>query len=187
MKDLEAQLQEVKEGLQEALYSYDIWWELSNKESHTQHLETLNRYIIFFQSTTHAHFLTVVITLYRLFERKTNTVNLPGIFQSVREQKLITEEADEKIQLAEAEIKKNWEKICILRSNVFGHRNRKHSTKDFFKKAGITPDQIKLLISHMQDVINLVAGEALELEYGFSVGAGNDTKRLLSDLSQLKR
>ncbi len=187
MDEIGEQIQELKKALLEAGLSYDIWWELSNREARTEHLDDLNQYTIFFQSTIHAHFLTAVITLYRLFENRRDTINLPNLFQQVREKKLVAPEVENKLESAAEEIRENWTKICILRSNVFGHRSRKLSIEESYKRAGITPDQIKNLIKHMQDAMNIVSGEVLELEHSFELNPAEEVKRLLDDIATLRK
>ena len=42
---------------------------------------------------------------------------------------------------------KVWEKICILRSNLFAHQKRDLTKKEIYKKANIKPSQIKCLMN----------------------------------------
>jgi len=45
----------------------------------------------------------------------------------------------------------------MLRHNVFAHQSKKLDFKDAFKRADITPDQIRELIHETLEVINLLS------------------------------
>ena len=75
-------LQNVKE-LQNALtvagLNYEIWWVYKEKESRKRFVDTLNTYPLFFQTSLHAHFVAMIVSLYRLFETRNDTINIPQL------------------------------------------------------------------------------------------------------------
>ena len=151
--DIEDQLEIIKQELLDASLSYDCWWAIANKDAMIEHRDDLNHYNLFFQATRHAHLLTTVVTLYKLFEKNTGTVNLKNCLALAAKDSRIKPDTLVEVDALRTEIDPIWKKITILRSNVFSHRSIKLGRESALKKAGISPNEIKLLIENTQKLI----------------------------------
>ncbi len=152
-------LNELSDDLKDASLSYDMWRELTDANNMDDFKEVLHEHSFFFQTIIHANLVTFIITLYRLFENKNNTINIPNFISEIYESKSLPDSINNRIMKYVDEITDTWKKICILRSNVFGHKSRKLNPESAFVKAEITPDQMEKIISDMQDLLNIIRSE----------------------------
>lgn len=185
MNDIRDQLDSLKQTLSEASMSFDIWWEIKNRETGPKYQEEIKRYSMFFQSTIYAHFLTAVISLYRLFEKNNKTINIPRLLSLLENEKKLSPQTSIDILKLQREIDKNWKKICIVRSNVFGHRSAKLNPQESYDKAGLQPDTFIELIDHTKKVLHHIYLDLFEEDHVFNLDAKKSTKALLHDLSKV--
>lgn len=179
-------LADIKQTLLEAKWSYDIWWELKSSETGPKYHDDINRYSHFFQSTIFAHHLTLVVCLHRLFENRKDTVNIPNLLNKINKLNNIKPETLSKIEELKTEIQPKWTKICILRSNVYGHRNASLTPQQAYEKAGLFPEDIESLIEDMQTLIEIFYLELYQENPHFEGSALDDTRKLMNDIGRHK-
>lgn len=164
---------------------YDIWWVYKEKDSRAKYVDILNEYPDFFKTSLQAHFLSVVVELYKLFETRKDTINFPGLIKLLNENNLLAPDILKQIDAEKRSLKVLWKKIAILRSELFTHTSIDLSYSEVFKKAGITPNNIRELIERSKRFLNQIS-EGLERNtYIFDFEATEDTVRVLEDLKNI--
>jgi hypothetical protein len=67
--------------------NYEVWWAYEGEHSRPDVVDALNAHPVFFQTSIHAHFLSLVVLLYRLYETRKDTYNIPQLLKLAREGK----------------------------------------------------------------------------------------------------
>jgi len=129
--------------------------------------------------------LSVVVELYKLFETRKDTINFPRLIKLLNENNLLAPDILKQIDAEKRSLKVLWKKIAILRSELFAHTSIDLSYSEVFKKAGITPNNIRELIERSKRFLNQIS-EGLERNtYIFDFEATEDTVRVLEDLKSI--
>lgn len=166
--------------------NYEIWWTYKEKESRKKYFDAMNEYTIFFQTSIHAHFVALLIALYRLYESRTDTVNIPGLIKLLHKYADIPKTTLEYTDKLYKEAHPLWVKVSVLRNEAFGHRSNKFSVSEVFDKAKVTPDKLRELIEKTKELLNEITHEWDKSIHAFNYGATEDTVRLLEDLGELR-
>ena len=177
-------LNELIDDLEDASLSFSVWRELTDANNEIEFRETLNDHSLFFQTIIHANLVTLVITLYRLFENRKDTVNIPNFVNETYKLKLLSESTKNMADSSVENISNIWKKICILRSNVFGHKSKKLEPEAAFIKAEITPDQLKKIILDMQKLVNVIGKECFGITSVIGASLKNDVHEIIELLKK---
>lgn len=164
--------------------NYDVWWAFKSKENRERYTDTMNRYVSFFTTGINAHFVALLIPLYRLYENKDDTYNIPNLLDYLRQDGRLPLDVIVKLDGLKARAAPLWKKVKILRNRAFGHRSRAHTTEELFQEASITPDNIKELIDISKEFLNEISHLWQHDTHVFNADAAKDTTRLLSDLKK---
>lgn len=146
---LRESVQELIEQVVELTRSYAIWWELVNVENFKKREPLIMNHEDFFAATALAHFQSITIIVYQLFDKRPNTKSFPNLIKGFRN-------ADE---LAEM-IKSHWPilvKVFDIRGNVYAHRNDSLHPEAVFARAKLSPEVIGSIVSLAQDIVGLLA------------------------------
>ena len=68
-----------------AYHNYEIWWIYKSKDTRPIYLDVMNKYLAFFSTSIHAHFVAMIVALYRLYETRKDTINIPGLIKLIKE------------------------------------------------------------------------------------------------------
>ena len=169
-----------------ASFHFDIWWVYKEKDSRARYVDTLNDYLNFFKTSLQAHFLSVVVELYKLFETRKDTINFPRLIKLLNENNLLDPDILKKVEAEKRSLKVLWKKIAILRSELFAHTSIDLSYREVFKKAEITPDNIRDLIDREKKLLNQISEGFEKNTHIFDLEATGDTVRILEDLKSIK-
>jgi len=178
-------LDELKNTIVAADLNYQIWW-IYRGPFRKKYVDILNKYPHFFLVSIHAHFVALIIALYRLFEKRSNkyTINFHDTVKLFEEEGILNPEKLELMNEKVESAKEIWIKVSVLRNECFGHLNKNVINNELepFKKAKVTPDDLKKLIDYSKDILNELASEFGRFSYAFNLSSENDTIRLLDDL-----
>lgn len=171
-----------------AALNYEIWWTYKEKESRAKYVNVMNVYTLFFQTSIHAHFVALLMALYRLYETRDDTFNVPGLLALLEKCHDFPSDVLAELKQLSGEAKKLWIKLCILRNEAFGHRSKKYSVADAFKRAKVKPKELRELIEKTEDILNKARYPLDRGSYAFNLrsAAAEHTTRLLDDLKELK-
>lgn len=146
----------------------------------------MNRYSLFFQTSIHAHFVALLVELYRLYETRADTFNIPALLKLLKAEKrfpLDTLMSLETVYRDQA--KPLWVKVSILRNKAFGHRSTAHTIEEVFRDAGVTPNELSDLMELTKKLLNDLTLAWDSSAHAFNRGAHEDTVRLLDDLKAI--
>ncbi|NWG02155.1 MAG: hypothetical protein HXY44_04765 [Syntrophaceae bacterium] len=183
--EIEKNVRELQYAIIVAELNYEIWWVYKEKNSRKLFVAVLDDYPLYFKTSLHAHFVAMVISLYRLYEPRKDTINLPQLLSLLKKHSRIS---DQEIKSMESDInsmKPLWKKVSILRNNLFGHRSSKLVDDDVWEKASVTPNQFKKLIDDSKRLLNRMTRLWDRRSHAFNLSATSDTLRLLEDLKRL--
>lgn len=173
---------EIRHTVSTALLNFEIWWVYRGSDTGPKFINTMNKYPLFFQTSVDAHFVALLMALYRLYETRSETFNIPGFLRLLRVQQAISSEALTQLQHLYEEAKPIWVKVSILRNKAFGHRSNAHSVSDVFAEADVTADQLRSLVEVTQKLVNVATRDWAGTSHAFNLSSRADTVRLLNDL-----
>jgi AbiU2 len=132
----------------------DIWFYFESKDTRPAIIDTLNCFSEFFRFDIHAHFVAFIVHIAALFEKREDTINLPGLATELKQSNLISAQAAADVGALLSQADKVAPKVCILRSNLFAHRSATLSYDGAFKKAAITPGEMRDLTEIALKIVN---------------------------------
>lgn len=164
---------------------YDIWWLYEGADTRPKIIDTMNEYSEFFRFDPHAHFVSLIVHLAGLFENRGDTVNLPRLIQELRSSCSVPVETITKAEDLLSQVGALLPKVAILRSNLFAHRNASLSYADAFKKAAISPNEIRDLTETALRIANcLLIARGLNEQF-FHPLPLRDAEAMLNALARL--
>jgi HEPN domain-containing protein len=175
---------ELRQAVTWAGLNYEIWWTYQGPDTRPDHVETMNRYNKFFFTSQHAHFVALLMALYRIFEKRRDTYNVPQLLKRLRKHELLDEPKLDELEQMHMEARNLWEKVSTLRNEAFGHRSNKLDIGDVFKKANIRPEDIRTLIEKTEELMNTLTKSLNRSVHSFNYGSGHETVRLLENLGR---
>jgi len=167
--------------------NYDIWWIYREKKSREKFEDVMNHYVEFFATSIHAHFVALLAALYRIYETRPDTINLPRLFELLSAEGVLSEADIAELRKSYEAAKPLWVKVSVLRNEQFMHRaNKLDGEEGAFKKARITGNDFKHLVKITRELLNKITHKRSRSIHAFNLTATHDTVRLLSDLNTLK-
>jgi AbiU2 len=182
MDDIDKHIEELRGAVEVASLNYEIWRTYNSPETRPEYVNTMNVYTLFFQTSIHAHFVALLVALYRLYETRLDTYNIPTLIKLLDKQSSIPAVKIAEIKSSHEITKPIWVKVCILRNNAFAHQSAASELSEIFKKADVTPDQQHELVESTKKLLNQASHAWAKTRHAFNLDARDDTLRLLQDL-----
>lgn len=129
---------ELRRACTTAALNYEIWWVYRSAETRPVYVDVMNHYPLFFQTSIHAHFVAMLVALYRLYEKRPDTYNVPGLLKLLHTHQAVPASTLEQLHASYNQAKPLWKKVSRLRNDVFGHRSHAQPVEDVFSKTEIT-------------------------------------------------
>lgn len=180
--EIERYVEELRHAVTTAWLNYEIWWVYKSTDTRPEFVDTMNRYGLFFQTSIHAHFVALLVALYRLYETRDDTYNIPTFLRLLKEKGAVPSETMEALTDLYGQAKPLWVKINILRNKAFGHRSKAHSVSEVFAEAGVTPNDLRDLAELTRKLLNTATAAWRDTVHAFNLSSRHDTLRLLQDL-----
>jgi len=178
-------VKELQNALTVAGLNYEIWWVYKEKESRKRFVDTLNTYPLFFQTSLHAHFVAMIVSTYRIYEKRKDTINMPQLIKQLKQSNTISIQNLKKIDSEIEKLKPLWIKVSVIRNKIFGHRSNTLDYDEIWKEAAVTPNQFKQLIDDSKRILNDLTSLWNRSSHAFNLSATKDTVDLLEDLKRL--
>ena len=175
-------IREIRDAIIASKLNHEIWWIFKDPDSRTKYLSTMNNYTLFFQTSIHAHFVALIVALYRLYETRKDTYNIPVLLRLLEEEKSISEERMQELKSMHIRAKPIWRKVGILRNEAFGHRLSSSAVPKTFEKADATSNEIGDLIKLTCELLNTATRARSRQLNAFNLSARQDTLEMLEDL-----
>ena len=182
MEELKNQAKSLRRDGIEALLNYEVWWTIRSPARSKLHIETLNKYSAYFEVAVNAHFVAMILPLYRIFETRKNSINLPQLVKKLRSKNVLEKSVLTNIEQQIQALNPTWIKIAKLRNEVFGHRSAKYDIEQSFARAKITPNDIEKLVRNTLVLLNEVDGALNEEYHSYKMGAGENLVSILNAL-----
>jgi hypothetical protein len=180
--EIEKYVTELRHTVTIAWLNYEIWWVYKSSETRPEYVDTMNRYTLFFQTSLHAHFVALLVELYRLYETRKDTYNIPRFLALLKEHDAVPEAATNELEKLYAQAKPLWVKVNILRNKAFGHRSSAHTVSEAFKEAGVTPNELRDLAEITRKLLNTATQAWTRSTHAFNLSSREDALQLLGDL-----
>lgn len=178
---------ELRQTVIVASLNFDVWWVFKSRDTRPLYADAMNRYLQFFTTSIHAHFVALLMALYRLYETRRDTFNIPSLLKIVRDPNVFPASVFEEVDKIYARARPLWVKVSVLRNEAFGHRILDLSVEDVFGKANVTRDELKELIDLTKQLMNTLSLAHDDSTHAFNLDATRDTLRMLDDLKGLSR
>ena len=180
--EYETQIKELQDAITIASLNYDVWWVLRGKETRPKYVDVMNKYNLYFQAAIGAHFAALVLALYRLYETRRDTHNIPEFLAGLKKDAVLKIEDLESLHAQYAIAKPLWVKVSILRNNVYGHRALDLDIENAYEKAGVTPNDFRDLVAQTKALLNNLTSKLRDSQHAFNLSATRDTVNLLDAL-----
>ncbi len=175
-------LKELFSIIEDAHYSYEIWWILISRDGRKKYLRAMLRYKEFFEPIARSTLTSMVIALFKLYEHKNNRLSLDIALKEAHSLRLIDSKLNKKLKRKIIEASTIWKKICILRHNLLAHRHHTLTKNEIYKLAKITPNQIKQLINLSLKIFNTLWTSLENKPKAIKEFTSRDTYRVLEIL-----
>lgn len=170
------------QSLTQAKMYYETWWVLKGNKTRPKYVDGMRVYNNFFFTISNATFVSMLTTLYWLYETRNDTINVKKLIQSAKDDGLLNDKALEIIEKLQEKIKPLWIKVSTLRNEYFCHMKDESSLKKCFEKADITPDDFREIIKLSEELLNVVGSHAFKHTHMFDIETAIDTEKLLTDI-----
>jgi hypothetical protein len=160
---------------------FDFWWISEGVPTRSKYLNAMDCYSEFFRFDSHAHQIAYTIYFCQIFQDKKKTLNIKNVLNEAKTKGLSAIH----IEVAEKAFKEGlpiWKKLQIIRNNLFAHRNSLLSYSEAFKKASLTPNEIRRLSELCLEAINSLRKALSQKEYEFSSLPRKDFEKLLNKI-----
>jgi hypothetical protein len=180
--EIELYVGELRHTVTTAWLNYEIWWVYKSSDTRPEFVDTMNKYKMFFHTSIHAHFVALLVALYRLYETRGDTYNLPNFLKLLKDRAAVPEETLKELEKLYAKAKPLWVKVSILRNKAFGHRSKAHSVSEAFDEAGVTPNELRDLAEVTRTLLNTATLAWKDTSHAFNLTSRDDTLKMLTDL-----
>lgn len=152
--DLRTVILELIEQSIELVRSHAIWYALVQPDNRSNYEAVIRKYEDFFEATANAHFQTVIIIVYQLFDKRPSTKSFRNVINRL--------ESDDPslAQRLRGMLKANLgllKRLFELRLNVYAHRNAKLCPKDIFARVRVSPGVMTTVLALVEQMASLLA------------------------------
>lgn len=179
-------LEDLFKILFEAYSNYEIWWIHVNKDDRSKYFFTKLRYKDFFETVAYANITAMIIALYKLFDKNKKSLSLRKIIRDAQKLKIIEEAGVNTLNRSVEKVDSIWSKVMILRSNLFAHRSDTLTVNEIYKKAKITPNQMKELMEVALEILNSICLKTDKSKRRFEDFVARDTYNVLNALKYIE-
>jgi hypothetical protein len=182
-RKVDSHIKSIQDTIIVAEWNHDIWWIYKSRDTRPKFIDAMNTYLAFFQTSIHAHFVAMIIVLYRLYETRHDTISFPQLLKALDSDHTLSDNARNRVRELIQETKPIWIKIGIIRSEVFAHLSNARDIEGSFKKADLKYGHFNDLIELSKTIINVITHDYARSTHAFNLSVKFDTKDLLTDLS----
>jgi DNA-directed RNA polymerase subunit F len=184
MNTFEERLDELAQTANRADLHYTIWW-IYRHEGPT-YKKVMNEFLGFFRASLGAHFVAMVLELYKLLDSRTDSVSLKSLLEEAGKFSELDAETIDTLKEKVATLGPMREKVALLRHKLFAHRDRELSYDSVLASAAVKPDDFRDLIDRAFDILNEVFVVRRMGTWPRDHRTGRDTHRLLDTLVGLR-
>jgi AbiU2 len=161
---------------------FDIWFYFEGN-TRAGILDTMREYNEFFRFAPHAHLAAFVVTMVALFDKRRDTISLPGLAREMKSANLLPAQTQSEVDALISRAAPLVSKIGLLRHNAFAHRSATLSYDDVFNLAAVTAAQMRELTEIALKIANVLAGAIGRSEHFFNELALKDAEEMMKALA----
>jgi hypothetical protein len=182
---IDQHLEELLQTVKAARANYDIWW--AYKKDRPKYVDVLNEYLEFFRVSIHAHFVAMLMALYKLYDKRSDSIGVDALIEEALADAEFTKDDSEKIARYLDLAKPISEKVKVLRHKLFAHRDRKFDYDDTFSAVQIKYDDFRDLTEYTINILNIVLYSRKKTTWRFENCHRMDAYRVLDALRSLQK
>ena len=175
----DVEIKELQDSAIAAGLNYEIWSVLASGDTHSKHVDVMNRYIGYFQIAISAHFSAMVLALYRLYGTKSDTHNIPTFINRAELDGALSKADADSARAQYAALKPAWSKVSILRNRLYGHRAANMAVQEVFAEAGFTPFEFRDLVAKTKKLLNDLNDKLRDSTHALNLTSTHETIRIL--------
>jgi AbiU2 len=164
---------------------FDVWFYFEGRDTRAGIMETMQEYSEFFRFAPHAHFVAFIVSIAALFDKRRDTITLPGLVREMGKANLLPAQTKSDVTALIAQAGPLVSKITILRHNAFAHRSATLSYDEAFKAAAVTAFQMRELTEIALKIANCLTQARGRGEHFFNELVRNDAEAMMKALSSL--
>jgi hypothetical protein len=161
---------------------FDIWFYFESSDTRPAILDTMQEYSEFFRFAPHAHFVAFVISIAAIFDKRRDTINLRQLAREMTQSRLLSTQAQTDVDALLKQAEPLVSKVTILRHNAFAHRSVTISYDDTFKKAAVTPFQLRDVTEIALRIVNRLGQARGHCAHVFNEMPREDAEAMLKAL-----
>lgn len=169
-------IQELHNLVTNADLNFRIWWIYVNREDLAKYINTLNAYALFFTLGKAAHFTAMIGAVSALYETRRDTVNVARVL------KMFPSEVAESVRDKRDEATRIWRKAYRIAKSILHHVSLEEDSDKVFAQAGLSPDEIKRLISVSKEIVDTLSYANDRSTFASFLDSSKQTYRLLDRL-----
>jgi len=177
-------LDELAQTANRADLHYTIWW--IYKHERPTYVNVMDEFLGFFSASLGAHFVAMVMELYKLLEFRSDSVSLKALLEEAERNSELDRPTIDALKREVAGLDPMRAKLALLRHKLFAHRDRQLSYDSVLASAAVAPDDFRDLIDRAFDILNKVISYRRMGAWRRDQRTGRDTHRLLDTLVELR-
>lgn len=166
---------------------FDIWFYFESNDTRPSLLDIMQEFSEFFRFAPHAHFVAFVVTTAALFDRRRDTISLPGLVREMEQANRLPTRTQADLNALIKQAQPLAAKIVLLRHNAFAHRSSTLSYDDAFKAAAVTAAQMRDLTDTALKIANHLARAIGRTEHFFNELPRADAETMMKALKKGRR
>lgn len=151
---LKARLDRVAQHVIRARLFLDLWFYFEEERSRREIFATMEEYGEFFRFTPHAYLVAYVVYMAGVFETRRDTISFAALILEMKAAGQLKGQEDAAVSSLLFSAKPIAKKVAILRNNAVAHRTISMSYDDVFKKAGVTPGELRDVTDMALEIAN---------------------------------
>lgn len=173
MSHKEIKFKKYREELYDTIFAarahYEIWWIYVNANDRPKYLNVLEEYWGFFRIGINAHFVAMIFSLYKLFDKRKDVISIREFQKIVDYLNFLSATDKTEIEKLKCDSILIWEKVSTLRNKHFAHISKSNTYKKVFLDAQIKPDDFKYFIEKALTIINIISNAYDGSAKGFDI------------------
>lgn len=149
---IDEHLAELTQTANRADLHYNIWW--IYKRERPEWVGAMNAYLGFFRASLGAHFVAMVMELYKMLDRRTDSIGLETLLEEAEKEPGFDPGVLASTRLGVDSLMPTWRKISKLRHKLFAHRDLQLDYESIMLSAAIAPDDFRDFIDKSFEVLD---------------------------------
>ena len=180
MNTFDEHLEELVQTANVAELNYKIWW--IYKHEPPAYGAIFNRYLGFFRVSRHAHFVAMLMALYKLGDPHRDSASVRTLLCEAAEAPAFDPKVLSSAQTRLSALEPRWTKIRTLRHKLFAHRDRHLDYDAVLKSVAIKHDDFRDLVDQFFGLLNEILYYRQKTTWPRDKSTERDTRRMLEAL-----